>query len=167
MNMHTKSEFVKGVAACALLALAGTVTAAPVYWTDWTTATPGDPDLVVGTITGAGPDPVEVTYTGDYGFALVGNTGTNYWSPPGTYADGSVIDNGPDRKDIIGLIGGDATVHTLTFSHPVVDPVMGIVSLGDPWTTVTYDFDAAFDIITNGHGHFGDGPLNELIGQVL
>ena len=53
--MYTKSEFGKGVAACLLLTLAGAVTAAPVYWTDWTTATPGDPDAVVGTITGAGP----------------------------------------------------------------------------------------------------------------
>jgi hypothetical protein len=95
------------------------------------------------------------------------NTGTDYWTPESTYADGSIVDHGPTLKDIIALVGGGATVHALTFSQPVVNPVMGIVSLGRPSYSVTYDFDASFDIITNGPGSFGNGPLNALPGQVL
>jgi hypothetical protein len=164
--MYPKRAFVMVAAAC-LLALAGTVRAAPVYWADWTTATPGDPDAVIGTITGAGPGPVEVTYAGNYAFANVDGGGPNYWSPESTYADGSLVDHGPALKDIIGLEGGGNTVHTLTFSQPAVNPVMGIVSLGRPSVLVTYDFDASFDIVTNGPGYFGNGPLSEQIGQVL
>jgi hypothetical protein len=170
--MHTKSELMKVVAACLLPALAGTVTAAPVYWTNWTTATLGDPDTVIGTIPGAGPASVQVTYTGDYAFANVTNNGTNYWSPESTYSDGSIVDNGPGKrpqrlKDILGPGGGQETVHTLLFSQPVVNPVMGIVGLGRTGWPVTWDFDAPFDIITNGPGPFGNGPLNELAGDVL
>jgi hypothetical protein len=171
--MHTKSKLANVVAACLLPALAGTVTAAPVYWTDWTTATPGDPDIVIGTITGTGPGLVAVTYAGGYvtPHTNIDNTGGNYWTPEATYADGVIVDNGPwsvqHLKDIIALEGGDDTAHTLTFSQPVVNPTMTIYSLGNPNLAVTYDFDASFDIITNGQGYSGNGPLAELIGQVL
>jgi len=163
--MRTRSYSVG--AACLLLGLAGSVTAAPVYWADWTAATPGNPDTVVGAMTVPGLGPVGVTYTGDYTFANVDDTGTNWWNHAGTYADGMIIDNGPTLKDIIALEGGGTTPHTLTFSQPVTNPALAIVSLGNSGLPVTYDFDESFDIITNGRGHFGDGPLNELIGQVL
>jgi len=171
--MHTKSKLVKVGAACLLLALAGTVTAAPVYWTDWTTATCGDPDTVIGTITGAGPGSVQVTYTGDYVTPQTNldNTGGNYWKPEATFADGVLVDNGPwsvqKLKDIIALDGGGDTVHTVTFSQPVVNPAMTIYSLGNPNLAVIYDFDESFDVITNGPGYAGNGPLTELIGRVL
>jgi hypothetical protein len=171
--MCTKSKFVEVGGVCLLLVLAGTVAAAPVYWTDWTTATPGDPDTVIGTITGAGPGPVQVTYAGDYvtPHTNIDNTGGNYWTPEATYADGVIVNNGPwsiqHLKDIIALEGGDDTVHTLTFSQPVINPAMTIASLGNPNLPTTYDFDASFDIITNGPGYSGNGPLAELIGQVL
>jgi hypothetical protein len=160
--MHTKSEFRKGVrvpqgmipplgalAACLLLALAGTVTAAPVYWTDWTTATPG---TVVGTITGAGPDAVEVTYGGNWLFAVVDNSGANYWTPASSFHDHGLVDNEPGLKDIIGPLGGDDTRHTLTFSAPVVDPVIALVDLGHKKGPVTFEFEQSFDIVCSGSG---------------
>ncbi len=150
--MHTKSNFGKGVAACALLALAGTVTAAPVYWTDWTTATPGSPDTVVGTITGAGPDSVEVTYTGAYVFALVNNSGANYWQPAASFHDHGLVDNEPALKDILGPQGGDDTRHSLAFSAPVVNPVIAIVDLGHRNGPVTFEFEQSFDIVSHGSG---------------
>jgi hypothetical protein len=145
-------------AACLLLALAGTVTAAPVYWSDWTAATPGDPDTVVGTITGAGPA-VEVTYTGDYLFAIVDDSGANYWTPASSFHDHGLVDNEPGLKDILGPQGGNETVHTLTFSEWVVNPVMALVDLGHKNGPVTFDFDQSFDVVCYGPGG------REIVGQ--
>ncbi len=150
--MCTKRELMEVGAACLLLALAGTVTAAPVYWSDWTTATPGGPDTVVGTITGAGPGAVGVTYTGDYLFAIVDDSGANYWTPTSAFHDHGLVDNEPGLRDILGAQGGNETVHTLTFSQPVVDPVMALVDLGHKNGPVTFDFDQSFDVVCYGPG---------------
>ena len=156
------------VGVCALLGTAGPVPAAPVFWADWTEATPGNPGTVAGSITGPDFGTIGVTYTGDYAFANLGKTGANYWSPKKTFADGIIVDNEPPEKDIIALAGGSSTAqHTITFSAPVVNPVMGIVSLGQRTVPVTYNFDAPFDVISTGPGTFGNGPLTELDGNVL
>jgi hypothetical protein len=151
------------------LGVAGPALAAPVFWADWTAATPGNPDTVVGSITGPDFGTVAVTYTGDYAFANLGNTGANYWAPKKTFADGVLVDNEPPEKDIIALAGGTgAAIHAIAFSAPVVNPVMGIVSLGQRTVPVTYNFiDAPFDVIANGPGTFGNGPLTELDGNIL
>ena len=162
--MGTKRLCKGVVAVCLLCGLAGSVHAAPVYWTDWAEAT--ESGAVIGTIITLGGD-VTVTYTGDYVFAVVDNSGANYWAPESTFADGASVDNGPSLKDIIGLQGGGSSVHTLTFSQPVVNPAMAIVSLGQRGLPVTYAFDEPFDVIANGPGSFGNGPLTELAGQVL
>lgn len=169
--MHRRKGWKGAPVAILLLALAGSAVAAPTYWTDWTLATPGSPDTVTGTIATPGAGSVGVTYTGDYAFAVVDDSGAFYWAPESTFADGVIVDNGPSLKDIIALRGGGDTVHTLTFSQPVVNPVMGIVSLGSIQgqvvVPVTYDFDVPFEIISNGPGTFGNGPLIALSDQVL
>ncbi len=149
--MYTKRAFVMVAAAC-LLALAGTVTAAPVYWADWTAATPGDPDSVIGAITGAGPGPVEVRYTGNYLFAVVDDSGANYWHPASSFHDHGLVDNEPALKDIIGPLGGDDTRHRLSFSAPVVDPVIALVDLGHKNGPVTFELEQSFDIVCYGSG---------------
>lgn len=163
--MRTRRDFL--IAACLLLGLASSVTAAPVYWTDWKTASPGNPDTVIGTMTVPGIGPIGVTYTGDYAFTVVNNRGANNWSPASTYADGLIVDNAPPLKDIIGLKGGTSTEHTLTFSQPVVNPVMGIVSLGRAGQSVTYGFVEPMSIVCQGPGRTGKGTLTELAGEVL
>lgn len=165
--MSIKRCFVGLAAGCLLLGMAGLASAAPVYWTEWTGTTAGAPVGVYGTITGPGIGTVDVTYSGLYAGVQLDDTGANYWAPESTYADGTIVDNGPPLKGIIQLNGGGSTVHTITFSDSVVNPVMAIVSLGRLGAPVTYDFDAPFDIITNGPGAFGNGPLTELAGDVL
>ncbi len=145
--MYPKRAFIMVAAAC-LLALASTVSAAPVYWTDWTQAD----DAVIGTITGAGPGPVEVTYTGAYLFAVVDNSGANYFTPAASFHDDDVVSNAPALKDIIGPVGGDDTRHSLTFSAPVVNPVLAIVDLGHKNGPVTFEFERSFDVVCYGSG---------------
>ncbi len=145
--MYPKRAFVLVAAAC-LLALAGAVSAAPVYWTDWTEAD----DAVIGTITGAGPDPVGVTYAGGHLFAVVDNSGANYFTPASSFHDHGLVDNEPALKDIIGPLGGNNTRHSLTFSAPVVDPVLSIVDLGHKNGPVTFEFEQRFDVVSTGSG---------------
>jgi len=109
---------------------------------------------------------VDVTYTGNYTFAQVSG-GSDYWNPEPTYADGTIVGNRPSTADIIALYEAGSTVHTLTFSQAVLNPIMAVVSLGQPSVPVQYDFDAPFNIVTNGQGAFGNGPLTELPGDVL
>lgn len=157
------------VAVCVLLGAATLAPAAPVYWVDWTSAARGNPNTVVGSATGPDFGTIDVTYTGNYAFANLDHTGANYWEPKKTFADGIIVDNKPPLKDIIALAGGgNAELHTIAFSAPVVNPVMGIVSLGRRTMPVTYNFiDAPFDVISTGPGTFGNGPLTELDGNIL
>jgi hypothetical protein len=145
----------------ALLLSSPAAVAAPVVWTDWTAA---DADSASGAVNGIG-----VAFSGALNPAAQVSGGTNYWaSNPATYTAPPAVDNGPPDADIIRLTGGaGAGVQTLTFASPLANPVMAILSLGQPGVGVTYDFDAPFDILNNGPGFFGSGPLAELPGDVL
>jgi len=161
------SRYLIGVAvACLLLGTAGSASAGFVFWTEWTEKTPGSPDTVVGSVDVSGFGTVDVTYTGDWTFAQVNDSGANYWIPD-TYSDGTILDNSPLRNDIIALSTAGTTVHTITFSAPVVNPAMAILSLGQSNSPVQYDFDAPFDIVIEGRGAYGDGSLAELPGDIL
>jgi hypothetical protein len=119
-------------------------------WTDWTSNSTG-PDTVLGTVNGIG-----ITYTGDYDFVQLG-TGTNYWTEDGTpapYTSHPKIDNTPTPSELIGL--NLSAAHKITFDTPVMNPVMAIVSLGRPGSSggVDYDFDKAFDVLSEGVGYW-------------
>lgn len=133
-----------------------------VKWVDWTAAGGG-----VATGTAAG---VTVTYTGQLSpVAQTSGGGTNFWaSNSSTYTSSPTVDNPPPDSDIIRLTGGGGTgTFNLSFSQLVHNPVMAIMSMGQGGIPVTYDFDAPFDVLNFGPGHFGDGPLTELAGDVL
>lgn len=131
------------------LASASIAVAAPANWTDWTAVTVGAPG-VVGTLnTGSGS--VGVTYSGLYAFAQTSG-GTNYWSPSAPYISASV-DNAPPASDIIALnLGGTATA-TISFSAPVQDPLLALVS----WNGNTVDFGVPIQILSFGAGFWGNG----------
>lgn len=105
---------------------------------------------------------------GSFKFAQTSG-GTNYWNPSAPYIS-SQVDNAPPDSDIISLIGcSSTTTYKLTLSEAIKDPIMDIVSLGQPGFNVTYDFDRPFDIPSQGVGFWGGGPtaLQELPGDVL
>ncbi len=132
--------------------------AAPITWTDWETRASSQ---VTGTM-----GSVDVTYTGTYAFAQIG-IGTNYWTEgsPAPYTGNSVIDNAPTASELIAL--NLATTNTLTFSEPVFEPVMAIVSQGRGNLPVTYDFDTSFTVLSEGRGYWGDGWYSLDTGDVL
>ena len=142
--------------------------AAPVAWTDWTVSQFGTNGSASGTLKLAGGD-VQVSFTGP---VFDGQTcgGTNYWNYPATYMS-TLVSNVPTGTDIIQTHKATTTPNVIQFSQPLTNPVMAIVSLGrDNFMgpiQVQYDFDQPFDIISQGTGAFGNGPLTELPGDVL
>lgn len=143
------------------LGLCAAAANADVTWADWTSSTgPG-----VGTVTG-NIGATSVTYTGEIvDTTNINNGGFNYWRQGGVtpwpaYSVGPIT-NAPVNSDMIALSGDGVTVNTITFSSPVTDPVMAIVSLGRPGTGSQYLFDADFTILQVGQGYWGNGTLTD------
>jgi len=150
------------VVGCTLLG--ASALAAPTDWTDWIAATNGNPGSALGVITRPGSDVINVNYTGEVTFAQT-TSGTDYWVPSAPFTD-SVVGNPPTGSDIIVLTGLGGT-NTITFSEPVTDPVLAVNSLGKVNVEVDYDFDAPFEILSQGSGYWPDGILEEAAGDVL
>ena len=65
--------------------------------------------------------------------------------------------------------GPVAAIALLRARNRQKDPIMAIISLGQPGVPTTYDFDSPFDIVSQGSGSFGGSAtaLTELAGDVL
>ena len=150
---------------CAMGAFLGSAQAGEagiISWTDWTANTPGALGSASGTL-----GSVAVTYSGEVnGNTQTNGGGTNYWVPINAYLS-ATVGNAPPGTDIITLIGGNATVNTITFSLPLLNPVMAILSLGQGGVPVDYNFDQPFTILSFGLGFWGNGTLADLGGNVL
>ncbi len=119
-------------------------------WTTWTSSTGANPGTVNGTLT-AGSSTVSVTYTGEIDFTQLNNTGTNYYTPATTYSSSGV--NGPTTSDMIAISGTPGFTDTVTFSSPVTNPLMALVSLGQSGVGTTYAFNTPFTILSQGPGN--------------
>ena len=109
-----------------------------------------------------------VGYTGEI-LGTQTSCGTDYWLPDATYdAPGIGAPGGSAaiQCDIIRLVGGTAGVNTISFSQPVVNPFFAIVSLG-AGNSITYNFNAPFQLVSSGGGAFGGGTLTAEAGNVL
>ena len=144
----------RGLALAAVAGAASMAQAATVDWANWTSAG-------VQTVTGnavAGGSTVGVTFSGPYSFTELNNTGFNYWqSPPTPYLSAEVA-NAPANSDIIGL--SSAGTFTITFSAPVVNPLIGLVS----WNGANVTFGGGADpqsyaiqYLSSGCGFWGCG----------
>mgnify|MGYP000529202506 CR=1 FL=1 len=141
------------------VSLAGAASGAIVDWTHWSSVTNGGAGSASGTMNGIG-----VEYRGDVLFGQTGS-GTDYWTGP-AYINGTVS-NSPDASHMVAMVGGTQVVSTITFSQPVTDPIMAIVSMGQTGLAVRYAFDTPFDILGYGQGYWGNGTLAELPADVL
>lgn len=98
-----------------------------------------------GTVQMSGQN-VFVNYFGQLN--MFGITGESQWNivngNPVMFPNG-VADNIPDQSDIIWTTGGGTTLHRVTFSQPVKNPVMVIYSIG--WNRVEYQFNQPFTIL--------------------
>jgi hypothetical protein len=139
------------VLGCLVLGIASLAGADMVYWTDWSSVSYGNLGSASGTISFPG-SPVDVRYSGEA--ISTGDAGD--WAFPGTYSKAGVVDNTPTpRYESIMLTGGNSTVNTISFSSPVLNPVMGIQSLGNSGDPATYAFSSPFTIVQQGGGHWG------------
>lgn len=89
--------------------------------------------------------------------------GTNFWSPSSPYISPEVP-NSPPNCELVQLEGGQNQTYRMTFSQPVQDPLMAIVSLGSGGNYTTYDFDRPFTIVSQGAGYWG-GDATRLVQQ--
>src|ERR1035438_546569 len=133
------------------------------YSFSWAHLSSSTPTTVNGTIT-LGSQTVGVTYTStDLAFSQLNNVGTDWWSGGAcgglcpVYTAAGIP--APDTVDMIGIVG-DSSLHTLSFSTPVNNPVLALISLGQPSVLTTYYFDSPFTIVTSGGGWWGGGSLN-------
>jgi hypothetical protein len=159
-----------GALCIGVLAAAEPASAAIISWTDWTSHTVGASGTAIGTIMLPGGTIIDVEYNGDVANATQTAGGINYWNPAAPYLS-ATISNAPPPSDIITL-SNSGIVNTITFSVPLVNPVMAVVSMGQPGTyAVDYDFDRPFTILSQGHGYWSDinnpGSLVSLPGDVL
>lgn len=130
--------------------------ALPIIWTDWTSGSDNtvSSDIAHGVMNIDG-NIVNVTFTGDIAF-LQSSGGTNYWTAPSGTSPytSTAVDNAPGTSDIIATSQAGVR-QTITFSQAVENPVMAIVSTGQPGYPVTYAFDQDFEILSQGRGYWG------------
>ncbi|HNC52732.1 MAG TPA: PEP-CTERM sorting domain-containing protein [Accumulibacter sp.] len=130
----------KPLAIAALLACSAGAQAAPIYWNTWSSTIAGSLAAPSGTIA--------VTFAGPaFGVASPYPS----WTPSATFADGSIIDNGPVAANgIMQLTGGTDHLNTVSFSVPVVDPVMAIWSLGQGGIDAKFVFAGLSPVFISG-----------------
>ncbi len=142
------------------------------YYVDWTAANAAA-GTASGTITLPGGGSIDVGLrvvnpNGSSGRFFFGQTscGTSYWRPSAPYV-GDYVSNAPPPCDIIALSGGNTSSYVITFSEPVQDPVMDILSLGSHGTPAVYAFARTFEVISEGTGFWGTGTYSIEPGQKL
>ena len=148
------------LAACAVSASAF-AHADTIAWTNWSTATSGNPGSASGTI-----GTINVTYSGQ----TSGLTNVPSWTPASTFT-GGVVGNAPPHTPTVQLEGGSGITETVTFSSTVVDPIFAIWSLGQPGLSASFDFSSKsgqpFSVLGGGpSAEFGGSALTS-IGSVV
>ena len=120
-----KKSYLLG-AVCALSLAFPLSLQASTVWTDWMTATLGDSSTgsASGTLGG-----VTISYTGEVTGSYIGGGPSSYWQPESSFM-GGVVDTSPLAAGDIILTGATDVTGTISFSAPVVDPVIAIWSLG-------------------------------------
>jgi hypothetical protein len=127
-------------------------------WVDWNAVTPGLPGSAKGNLP-LGSGNVGVTYNGEVRGGSSVSTGTSlgsYFDPytyPGTYTS-ATAPVGPTNNGWIQLIG-PSQGNVLTFDTPVNRVFFAIMSLGQSGVPVSYVFDQAFSILSQGPASFG------------
>ena len=130
--------------------------AATINWAVWSnTFTPGS----TGGSATATMGSTTVAYSGE----VISVTHTPSWLPATTFSGGTVGNTPSQSGGAIQLQGGAATsTDTITFSTPVVNPVMAIFSLGQGGLPASFVF-ASADAFTIQSG----GPSAEFGGTII
>jgi hypothetical protein len=143
--------------------LFGAASAAPVTWTDWTAISTSAASGNMGGVTVS----VSATSGSMDGPSQIA-CGTNYWTQPvpanPAYTGGNVS-NAPTACEQVAL--NTPVSITVSFSAAISDLYMALLSVGQSGIEVTYDFDTAFTIDSEGQGFWGDGTFTQGAGDTL
>jgi hypothetical protein len=128
-----------------------------IAWTNWTSVTSGSPGSGTGTI-----GSLSVSYSGQTNGIL-----SNYpsWTSTSTFSGGIVGNAPPAANNSIKLTGGVSLTETITFSSPVVDPIMAIWSLGAAGHQASFDFTPTetFNVLDGGpSAEYGGSALTKV-----
>jgi hypothetical protein len=157
MNKSTLiSRSLVALASCLVM---GGASAVPVAWTDWSTITGSGAS---GTMGGVAVTLKVNSGTMD-GVSQTGPTCTNYWT--GTAYTQGTVSNGPTACEQVGL--SSSVSITATFGTAIDTLYMGLLSVGRTNVTVTYDFDKAFTVDSEGAGYWGNGTYTTGPGDTL
>jgi hypothetical protein len=122
-----------------------------VYWTTWTQVTSGTPGTAQGNLSPPQGD-VRVSYAGevDSNSAPTGGTTLSGWgpvtfAPPSTY-ESATVGNSPPPTGMIAVTGTGKVTQTITFSQPVRDPLIALLS----GATLEFDFNAPTTLLSSG-----------------
>jgi hypothetical protein len=112
--------------------------------------------MVEGTLTPPGAT-IQVTYAGGV-YGVQTTSGTNEFTPASTFVSATVA-NAPPGPGIVEFGGNVQTSDSVTFSQPIQNPLMAIVSLGTGSldTPSTLDFSEPFVVLSSGVGPYGAG----------
>ena len=137
---------------------------AAIQWTQWTSETIGVP----GSAWGTNAIGVGVSYSGEVQGPVPGLIPPNCpsWEPATTFSGGTVSNPPPSDYGCIPLSGGNPGVNTITFSQPVVDPVMAIWSLGQPGLTASFVFQTIQPISIESGGPSSEYSFGKSITQM-
>jgi hypothetical protein len=130
----------------AVVSVAATPTMASAQtWTSWNSA---GTNIFNGTLLGT-----SVTYTGNYaGGQLTGGGGTDYFNPSGAYTQGGLTaPNTGGNTGFIQLI--PPSTGLLTFSSPLSNVYLALISVGQPGYAVSYTFDQPFTVVSNNNSN--------------
>jgi len=150
-------------AAGAALLAASASQAATIDWVAWSNGYTAGLTTGVATATSSNAN---VTYTGD-----VSSVDANYpsWTPTSSYVGGNVGNAPPQSGGIVHMTGGAGTgTNTITFSTPVVDPVIALWSVGQSGVPVTFNFDtSSLDVVAGGPSTEYGGSAITAAGNVV
>jgi hypothetical protein len=160
--MQLKNLFVNPVSAFFLAACAVSAPALAhadtIAWTNWSTATAGNPGSASGTI-----GSITVSYSGQ----TSGLTSVPTWTPTSTFSGGPVGNQPPNASSIQieGTTPGTPVItETITFSSTIVDPIFAIWSLGQSGDPASFDFSSK---LGQPFTLLGGGPSTEFGGSAL
>ena len=139
--MKVISKSLMAAVFCTAVAVSGSAQAAPI-WASLTSdngITNNAAGQVNGTVGG-----ISFAATGDYAFDQLNGSGTNYY--------GAVPNSGPD---IIAL--SDAGTETITFSAPVSNVYLSLVSFNGASVTTS----SPFTVVSNNCSYWGCGTIDQ------
>lgn len=142
-----------------LAGMAGILPGATVAWTEWKTEAL---NTMTGVITLPDASTVSVTFTGTHyccnpalsNVSETASESTNLWAngPDSTY-ESATVENRPPSFGMVAI--GFVDTYSITFSRPVLNPVMSWISVN----AYGIQFDETFEVLSSGCGHWGCGTL--------